>query len=351
MEKKIFQLCFLLIAALAFVACGGSDNDGDDPVVPTPTSGSVTISAPQLSDISSTTVNATAKVTVTNNVSITARGFCYATTAAPTVNNQTVQTTSNDMLATISGLQPATTYYVRGYAQTATGVTYSEAAQFTTLAATEQEEEQTEWPSALKRVSVHDPSVVWDATTGNYYIFGSHRAAARSTNLMTWVAFQAPWATAASTNAGNAAAFTNPQVTKVKKGGQEVDFKFDAFAWSKRGNTNYSVDGNMWAPDVIYNKALQKWCMYLSINGDYWYSSIIMLTADKITGPYRYQAPVVISGFHTGTTYKSTDLEIVLGTQASLPARYNVGNSWGNRYPNCIDPCVFYDEQGKLWMS
>ena len=22
-----------------------------------------------------------------------------------------------------------------------------------------------------------------------------------------------------------------------------------------------------------------------------------------------------------------------------------------NRYPNCIDPCVFYDEQGKLWMS
>jgi arabinan endo-1,5-alpha-L-arabinosidase len=107
----------------------------------------------------------------------------------------------------------------------------------------------------------------------------------------------------------------------------------------------------MWAPDVIYNKQMQKWCMYLSINGDNWYSSIIMLTADKITGPYRYQAPVVISGFHTGNAYKDTDLEIVLGAQSSLPSRYAVGNKWGNRYPNCIDPCVFYDETGRLWMS
>ena len=107
----------------------------------------------------------------------------------------------------------------------------------------------------------------------------------------------------------------------------------------------------MWAPDVIYNKAMGKWCMYLSINGDFWYSSIIMLTADKIAGPYRYQAPVVISGFRSGDAYKDTDLEIVLGEQASLPDRYATGNRWGNRYPNCIDPCVFYDEKGKLWMS
>ena len=204
---------------------------------------------------------------------------------------------------------------------------------------------------SLKRVSVHDPSIVWESASQTYYIFGSHRAAARTTDLMSWTAFQAPWATASSQNAANSAAFTTPQVTKVKKGGVDYDLNFNAFNWSKRGSKSYNVDGNMWAPDVIWNKAMNKWCMYLSVNGDNWYSSIILLTADKIAGPYRYQAPVVMSGFHTGTAYKDTDLELVIGTQASLPNRYAVGNGWGRRYPNCIDPCVFYDEEGKLWMS
>ena len=204
---------------------------------------------------------------------------------------------------------------------------------------------------SLGRVSVHDPSIVWDPSSKTYYIFGSHRDHAKTTDLMKWTKITVPWQTAASNDAANSAAFTTPQVTKVKKGGVEYDFNFNAFNWSKRGNSSYSVDGMMWAPDVIWNKAMKKWCMYLSVNGDNWYSSIILLTSDKIEGPYRYQAPVVMSGFHTGTSYKDTDLEIVIGTQTSLPSRYAVGNKWGNRYPNCIDPCVFYDEQGKLWMS
>ena len=204
----------------------------------------------------------------------------------------------------------------------------------------------------LKRVSVHDPSIVWEPASQTYYIFGSHRAAAKTTDLMNWTAFTAPWATASSQNAANSAAFTTPAVTTVKKGGATVSLpKFSATAWAKRGSTSYNVDGNMWAPDVIWNKAMKKWCMYLSVNGDNWYSSIILLTADNIEGPYLYQAPVVMSGFHTGTSYKDTDLEVAIGTQASLPGRYAVGSNWGKRYPNCIDPCVFYDEDGKLWIS
>ena len=185
----------------------------------------------------------------------------------------------------------------------------------------------------LKRVSVHDPSIVWEPVSQTYYIFGSHRAAAKTTDLMSWTEFTAPWATATSSNASNSDALA------------------EAVKWSKRGSNTYSVDGNMWAPDVIWNKAMNKWCMYLSVNGDNWYSSIVLLTSDNIEGPYLYQGSVVFSGFHTGTTYKSTDLEKAIGTQESLPDRYAVGNKWGNRYPNCIDPCVFYDEQGKLWMS
>ena len=204
----------------------------------------------------------------------------------------------------------------------------------------------------LKRVSVHDPSIVWEPVSQTYYIFGSHRAAAKTTDLMSWTAFTAPWATSTSNNAANSSAFTTPAVTTVRKGGADVALpNFSALAWAKRGSSTYNIDGNMWAPDVIWNKAMNKWCMYLSVNGDNWYSSIILLTADNIEGPYLYQAPVVMSGFHTGTAYKDTDLELVIGTQASLPGRYAVGNGWGRRYPNCIDPCVFYDEEGKLWMS
>ena len=215
---------------------------------------------------------------------------------------------------------------------------------------------------SLSRVSVHDPSVVWDPASQYYYIFGSHRAVAKSSDMMKWTEVKkgkldnnslagVAWKTASSDNAYSKDAFTTPQVTKVKKGGVEYNLNFDAQAWSKRGNSNYDISGNLWAPDVIWNPVMQKWCMYMSVNGDGWFSSIVLLTADNIEGPYQYQAPVIISGFKSGTTYKDTDLEIVIGEQSTLPARYNVGNNWGIRWPNNIDPCVFYDEQGKLWMS
>ena len=215
---------------------------------------------------------------------------------------------------------------------------------------------------SLSRVSVHDPSVVWDPSSQYYYIFGSHRAVAKSKDLMAWEYVKkgklndntlegVAWKTASSDNDYSMNAFTTPQVTKVKKGGVEYDLNFDAQAWSKRGNSNYDISGNLWAPDVIWNPVMKKWCMYMSVNGDGWFSSIVLLTADDIEGPYQYQAPVVISGFKSGTTYKNTDLEIVIGEQNTLPTRYNVGSKWGNRWPNNIDPCVFYDEEGKLWMS
>ena len=205
---------------------------------------------------------------------------------------------------------------------------------------------------SLQHVTVHDPSVVWDPESKTYYIFGSHRDNAKTTDMMRWTKVAVPWATASSNNAANKDAFTTPQVTTVKKGGIDVNLpKFNAVTWSAKGGSGYNVDGNMWAPDVIFNKAMNKWCMYLSINGDSWYSSIILLTADKISGPYRYQAPVVISGFKNGTEFKDTDLELVIGSQSSLPSRYATGSKWGDRWPNNIDPCVFYDEEGKLWMS
>ena len=338
--KYISKLLALFAIGMMATACSNDISEVNLPL---------TVTTPAVTSVSGNSAIVTLTATGSH---ITHRGVCYSTSPNPTFDDDKVLGTSKDMVLTIGGLSKSTTYYVRGFAKTNTDVKYSEEVSFTTTATESVEDDpQTEGPSALKRVSVHDPSIVWDQATSSYYIFGSHRAAAKCNNMMSWEAFTAPWATATSKDAANADAFTTPEVTKVTKGGKEYDLNFNAFAWSARGSESYSVDGMMWAPDVIYNKKLGKYCMYLSINGDGWYSSIIMLTADNIAGPYRYQAPVVMSGFRSGDSYKSTDLEIVLGEQASLPERYAPTDNYGNHWPNAIDPCVFYDETGKLWMS
>lgn len=213
----------------------------------------------------------------------------------------------------------------------------------------------------LKRVSVHDPSIVWDSISNSYYIFGTHRGAAKTKDLMSWSTFKASWKTESSSNAASSIAFQTNHTQTVNIGGNEVAFgNYDVHAWSAAYG-NYNIDGNLWAPDVIYNKKMKKWCMYLSVNGPTWNSSIVLLTAEKIEGPYLYQGPIVFSGFfntdNATINYKNTDLELVLGTQTSLPARYNHNNNgawgekWGDYMPHCIDPCVFYDEDGILWMA
>ena len=214
------------------------------------------------------------------------------------------------------------------------------------------------------RTSVHDPSIIVDGN-GNYYVFGSHMGVSKSTDLMNWESITSESTT--STLFGNAEgeiipytdAFTTNSYTGtvevLDENGQVVEKEFgtyDAAEWI----SDNSVSGNMWAPDVIYNETLQKWCMYLSLNGATWNSSIILLTADSIEGPYVYEGPVVFSGFSTADSTKSfhdTDLELVTGDLTELPEKYQkiADSSWGTYWPHAIDPCVFYDDDGELWMS
>jgi arabinan endo-1,5-alpha-L-arabinosidase len=117
------------------------------------------------------------------------------------------------------------------------------------------------------------------------------------------------------------------------------------------------ISGDMWAPDIIYNEQMKKWCMYLSLNGDNWASVIVLLTADSPNGPFKYEAPIVFGGFNN-VSYSGkkvdvakTDMHIVTGSN-TLPTRFSsAGNKWGTYYPNCIDPCSFYDEDGELWLA
>ncbi len=185
------------------------------------------------------------------------------------------------------------------------------------------------------RVAVHDPSVV-KMDDGSYFIIGSHLGAATSPDLGSW------------THAANSAAGTK-NTTFFKD--IYTDLAVPA-AWSSPSNANYDLSGNLWAPDIIWNEAMGKWCMYLSVNGDNWKSSIVLCTADNIEGPYTYVDTIVYSGFNNSDTfhYSKTDVQKVLGNNPDI-SRYLSGGEWNANYgTNAIDPAVFYDESGALWM-
>ena len=181
------------------------------------------------------------------------------------------------------------------------------------------------------RVSVHDPSIVKDPDTGYYYIFGSHRSFARTKDLMRWERFE----------------------SNILSEFEELCK--EPWEWAEeatRRDTGGTLSGRMWAPDVIWNETMKKWCMYMSIDGDSWCSSICLMTADQIEGPYKYEGIVVYSGMNnakvppTQEMLDKTDIARVLGEDADL-SRYR---STSNACINAIDPCVRYDDKGDLYM-
>ena len=228
----------------------------------------------------------------------------------------------------------------------------------------------------IGRIAVHDPSIVMDVTGSNannplYYIYGSHLGRAKTnatSNYQIWNTFKTGEENTGTSNSLFADvngklvnfkdAYSTQLVKKVKNyKSEEVDFpNFDAHGWQYKG---YNVQGNQWAPDIVYNKTMKKWCMYMSLNGDHWCSSIVCFVSDNIEGPWTYQGPVVFSGFQgtyahnsydAADDWKHTDFAIATG-ETALPSRYKVGDKWGTYWPNCIDPCVFYDDDDNLWMS
>ncbi len=199
-----------------------------------------------------------------------------------------------------------------------------------------------------KRVSVHDPSIITGTDKSGrkcYYIFGSHMAWAKSYDLQNWTTF---------TNNINR------------------DYKTifaEAYDWADNGDSVYKPSGNLWAPDVIYNTTMNKWCMYMSVNGCSWNSSIVLLTADSLEGDWTYAGTVIYSGFtSSGTyTYTQTDYAKVTGDAdfSKYGSRYTrsayqckdgntkcAATTWNNSTgAHAIDPCVKYDKDGNLWMS
>ncbi len=189
-------------------------------------------------------------------------------------------------------------------------------------------EVEAEHKTQNRQITCHDPSVFKDLD-GVYYVLGTHITGGRSTNLYDWVSLDS-----------------------VIQEGYSLETRNQVREWNDDAGSG-SWFGYLWAPDVIYNASMGKYCVYLSANGENWKSNIVMLTADYVTGPYEYAGSIVYGGFN-GETFGETDAPKVLGTE-TIPERYvtnGVDNKkWGDMWPNCIDPCVFYDGEGRLLMA
>ncbi|BDR55263.1 beta-xylosidase [Bombiscardovia apis] len=170
------------------------------------------------------------------------------------------------------------------------------------------------------RAYIHDPAITKEGE--RYYIFGTHRRFASSSDLVHW----------------------EPLENNITRDYEAMFAKLWQ-AWPKQ-ESNPSIAGNMWAPDVIWNPVMGKWCMYMSVNGDQYRSLIALLTADHLDGDWELVGPVIYSGFEP-TNVERTDVPRVLGAGADLQ-RYQ---SLSDTRINAIDAGLEFDERGQLWMN
>ena len=162
-------------------------------------------------------------------------------------------------------------------------------------------------PVTFQNASVHDPAVI--RTGGTYYVFGSHLASAKSTDLMNW------------TQITSSVSATNKLFLN---GASNVYTELaETFSWAQ---TN-----TLWAPDVIRLADGRYYMYYNACKGDSPRSALGVAVADKIEGPYVNKGIILKSGMWGQASYDGTVYDAL-------------------RHPNTVDPNVFFDNGGRLWM-
>lgn len=200
----------------------------------------------------------------------------------------------------------------------------------------------------FKNVGVHDPSIIKDNDT--YYIFGTHGAAAKSSDLKSWDYI------------ANGDISNHPQLGNIKENMAKV------FEWS--GNKDQTDIGaiGIWAPDVYYNEnylnpdgSKGAYLMYFSIStgsddGQHSHlrSLIGLMRADDIEGPYEFVENVIYTGFHNQdgkSSFKNTDFNDYFPNTTPRSDYFNLDGTYNfNMYPNAIDPAIVETHDDKLYM-
>ncbi|MDQ0230874.1 arabinan endo-1,5-alpha-L-arabinosidase [Metabacillus malikii] len=208
-------------------------------------------------------------------------------------------------------------------------------------------------PPVFKNVSVHDPSIIKEGK--NYYVFGSHIEAAKSTDLQSWTTF---------TNG-----YTTPNNVLY---GDLSENLAESFKWAGEDDSDSKGGFAVWAPDIFWNADYKNedgttgaFMMYYSASSTYIRSAIGYAVSKNIEGPYTYVDTIVYSGFTKEEAYDADSDVNKKWTNTNIQTLIDEGNlngpneNWFNEngtynnqiYPNAIDANIFYDENGKLWMS
>lgn len=209
---------------------------------------------------------------------------------------------------------------------------------------------------AITRASVHDPSIFVEVDDNNevtYYLFGTHITSAKSDNLVDWNVFTNGYRKTDNTHYGDLSA--NLQESFLWAGEDDADCK-DGYA--------------VWAPDVFYDEnyvnedgSKGAYLIYYSASSTYCRSAIGYAVSDTVEGPYTYKGTLVYSGFtqisskdnrsDVDKIWTNTNIDELMA-EGRIEGEYNT--IWGtDRYntdyaPNAIDPTIFEDTQGRMWM-
>lgn len=157
----------------------------------------------------------------------------------------------------------------------------------------------------FSEVSVHDPSII--KANDTYYIFGSHLAAASSDDLVHWNLID------------SGVREDNVIIPDAKKEMKE------SFTWAKTDT--------FWAPDVIQLADEKYYMYYCNCEGSSPLSALGMAVADDPAGPYKNLGVILKSGQPANEQDENGD-------------QYDA-----TQEPNAVDPCVFFDKEGRLWMT
>lgn len=200
---KYLSIIMMFVCSLFIVGC--SDDDKID--------NTASVSNLTIGEVTSTSASLSAELSAASMQNFIKKGFCYSTSAEPTIDNATLCEMTGDFSATLRDLQPNTTYYVKAYALIGDNLVYTEQKQFTTPSKTLEDQlseyicpayvddyvsmagwdQRANWNLA----NVHDPSVM-KAADGYYYMYQTdasygdahdghgHFHARRSKDLVNW---------------------------------------------------------------------------------------------------------------------------------------------------------------------
>lgn len=221
--------------------------------------------------------------------------------------------------------------------------------------------EFTEGTGKIARAISHDPSIIKEPGTGNYYVFGTHLTVAKTTDLVNWEQISKEYETVEN----------NPVYGDLSA---NLD---KSFQWAGRNDGDFSNGFAVWAPDVYWDDyyiwedgSRGAYLMYYCTSSTYIRSCIGLAVSKTIEGPYEYKDTLIYSGFtkesqtdNNSEIDKKWDNEYLnLASLVKLGAEkggidgesdnwFTADGSYNNKYaPNAIDPAVIDGNDGKVYL-